>query len=277
MQTLLRTSVLCLLPALAAAGAAKAQPAAGAHAQINECLLKPLPGVSDLTVCALGFNSAGEITFSVKNRGSVGISMAAPVSLAGGRPVRPADPGQRIRIDLYLADRLIQAVYQPALGGDQTKEVVAKIPSNYPTPRCGESQPLRLVIDPTNQIAEASEANNSKAVTANRPCPDMEVVSITANYNDLKTEFVAEIRIANRGNALARFRYMALTSNSSAIGPLPAADFDKWMEIEPGQTRKFTIGNAFSYSSMYVRVFLDRFSEVAELDESNNFKDKKLP
>lgn len=133
------------------------------------------------------------------------------------------------------------------------------------------------MIDPQNQIPEAFEDNNTVARTADRPCPDMEVESIKANYNDLRTEFVAEIRIVNKGNAPARFRYVALTSNSSAVAPLPAADFDKFMELEPGETKKFTIGNSFSYSKLYVRVFLDRFDEVAELNESNNFKEKTLP
>jgi hypothetical protein len=44
---------------------------------------------------------------------------------------------------------------------------------------------------------------------------------------------------------------MALISSSSSFGPLPSADFDKWMEIEPGQTKKFTIGNVFGTSTMH--------------------------
>lgn len=49
------------------------------------------------------------------------------------------------------------------------------------------------------------------------------------------------------------------------------------MEIAPGQSKKFTIGNTWSTSTMYVRVFLDRWAEVAELNEGNNFKEKTLP
>lgn len=245
----------------------------------NECLLPSAQGVPDLIGCGLGFNSLGEITFSVKNRGNVGVNTAGPtaVSAAPARAPRAAELGPKIRMDLYLGDKLIQSVYHAALGAGQTQEFRAKIPSNNPTPGCGETRNLRVVIDPANQISEASEANNVRARTADRPCPDMEVASIEANYNDLRTEFVAEIRIVNKGNAPARFRYMALTSNSSSFGPLPSADFDKLMEIEAGQSKKFTIGNAFSYSTMYVRVFLDRFNEIAELNESNNFKEKTLP
>lgn len=127
-----------------------------------------------------------------------------------------------------------------------------------------------------NQIVEASDANNLLARTANRPCPDMAIDSIKKRSNDLKTEFVPEIRLVNKGNAHARFRYLALTLNSSSFGPLPSADFDKLMELAPGQGKTFTIGNAFGYQKMYVRVFVDRFNEVAELDESNNFKEKTL-
>jgi hypothetical protein len=251
---------------------------AAQQTQINECLLPLIQGVSDLMGCGFGFTSLGEIRFEVKNRGTVGINSGL-VTTGGvpSRAPRASEPATKIRMDLYLDDKLIQSVYHGSLAGGETREFIAKIPSNYSTPRCGETRGLRLVIDPQNQIGEASENNNVRARTADRPCPDMEVSSIQANYNDLKTEFVAEIRIVNRGNAPARFRYLALTSNSSAFGPLPSADFDKLMEIEAGQSKKFTIGNAFSYSKMYVRVFLDRFNEVAELGESNNFKEKTLP
>ena len=251
---------------------------AGQQTQINECLLPPVSGVSDLIPCGLGFNALGEIRFEVQNRGTVGINTTGTATLAGAPRARGAtEPGPKIRMDLYLGDKLIQSLYHAALGGGQTKEFVTKIPSNYPTPRCGETRGLKLVIDPANQIPEASDANNARARTTDRPCPDMDVESIQANYNDLKTEFVAEIRIANRGNAPAKFRYLALTSNSTSFGPLPSADFDKWMEIEAGQTKKFTIGNTWSTGTMYVRVFLDRWGEVAELNESNNFKEKTLP
>lgn len=252
---------------------------AGRQTQLNECLLPPLQGVSDLVGCGLGFNSLGEIRFSVKNRGTVGINTPAATVIRGVplRAARASGPAAKIRMDLYLDDKLIQSVYHPSLAGSEAKEFTAKIPSNYSTPQCGDTRSLKLVLDPVNQNSEASEANNVLARTADRPCPDMEVESIKANYNDLKTEFVAEIRIANKGNAPARFRYMALTSNSSAFAPLPSADFDKFMDVEPGQAKKFTIGNSFSYSKLYVRVFLDRFNEVAELNESNNFKEKTLP
>lgn len=249
----------------------------GQQEVVNACLFPAGQG-SDLIGCKLKFNSLGEITFSVKNRGPVGINTAVALVPSGvGRTTKAAEPGPKIRMDLYLGDKLIQSVYHGALGAGQSQEFTAKIPSNSPTPKCGESQPLKLVIDPQQQIAEAFEDNNALARTADRPCPDMEVESIKANYNDLKTEFVAEIRIVNKGNAPARFHYMALTSNSQTFGPIPSADFDKLMVLEVGESKKFTIGNTFATGNMYVRVFLDRFSEVAELNESNNFKEKTLP
>ncbi len=263
--------------ALTSGPEARQSPQMAGQTQINECILPPIQGAVDLTVCGLGFTALGEIEFSMKNRGTVGTNTGLPTVSGTPARTRPTvEAAEKIRMDVYLDDKLIQSLYQAALGGDQTKVITAKIPSNHTTPRCGETRGLKIVIDPQNQIPENSETNNSKARVADRPCPDMEVVSIEKNFNDLKTEFVAEIRIANRGNAPARFRYMALTSNSSSFGPLPSADFDKWMEIEAGGSKKFTIGNAFSYSSMYVRVFLDRFNEVAELNESNNFKEKTL-
>lgn len=260
-----------------AAGAQGLPQSAGQQTQLNECLLPAIQGATDLIPCTIEFNSLGEIRFVLKNRGTVGVNTPAVAGGPGGRPARVANPAAKIKMDLYLDDRLIQSVYQASLAGTETREFVTKIPSNFPTPRCGETRQLRVVIDPGNQFSEASEANNAVARTADRPCPDMEVGSIRANYNDLKTEFVAEITIHNKGNAKARFRYLALTANSSAFGPLPSADFDKLMEIEAGQSRTFRIGNTFSYGTMYVRVFLDRFNEVAELNESNNFKEKTLP
>ncbi|MCA1734382.1 MAG: hypothetical protein LC732_12380, partial [Acidobacteria bacterium] len=238
-----------------------------------ECLLGPVQGSAELLPCSLGFNALGEITFSIKNRGSVGVNTGQVGSV--GTKTRPVS-GPKIKIDIYLQDKLIQSIYHGSLGSGASKQFTVKIPSNYPTPRCGETRALKIVVDPQNQIVEASDANNVLARTADRPCPDMAIDSIKKNSNDLKTEFVAQIRLVNKGNAHARFRYLALTSNSSSFGPLPSADFDKLMEIPPGQGKTFTIGNAFGYQKMYVRVFLDRFNEVAELDESNNFKEKTL-
>ncbi len=264
---------MCLAGWPVAGAGAQVNPA-GTQTQINECLIPPQQGVSDLIPCSLRFNALGEITFSIRNRGTVGVNSP---TVAGSQTRKTAAEGPRIRMDLYLGSALIESVHHGALAGGASKDFTAKIPSNYPTPRCGETRDLRLVLDPANQIPEASNANNALARTTDRPCPDMEVESIKANYNDLKTEFVAEIRIVNKGNAPARFRYLALTSNSMAFGPLPSADFDKLMELEPGQTKKLTIGNTWAAGNMYVRVFLDRFNEVSELNESNNFKEKTLP
>ncbi len=255
-----------------------AQGAAG-QLQVNECVLAPAQGVSDLVSCSVGFNGLGEITYALKNRGTVGVNTAGPISSSAtqSKTRTATEPGPRIKVDLYLDDRLIQSVYHPSISGGETKHVATKIPSNFPTPRCGETRKLRVVVDPQNQIVEASESNNARDRTTDRPCPDFDVVSIRANYNKLRTEFVAEIKVVNKGNADGRFRYLALTSNSSSYGPLPSADFDKLMELAAGQTKTFTIGNTFAYNRMYVRVFLDRFREVDELDEGNNFKEKTIP
>ena len=273
MKTMLCAGALAL--ALPAATLAQAT---GQTAALNECLLPPVPNVADLLPCGLSFTALGEVHIKLTNHGTVGVNTPERAMSASVRTA-VADPNKKIRIDLYVADKLVESLYHPALAGGSSKEMVAKIPSNYAslTPRCGESKALKVVVDAQNQFAESSESNNTWTRQADRPCPDMEVESIQANYNNLKTEFVAEIRITNRGNAPARFRYLALTSNSQAFGPLPSADFDKLMEIDAGQTKKFTIGNSFANGKMYVRVFLDRFNDVAELGVGNNFKEKTLP
>ncbi len=278
MREIVGASLALVLAAQVGSAQSAAQGAAG-QVQVNECILPPAQGVSDLVNCGIGFNSLGEITYALKNRGTVGVNTAGPALSAGtqSKTRTAADPGPRIKVDLYVDDKLIQSVYHPSISGGETKQVATKIPSNFPTPRCGETRKLRVVVDPQNQIAEASESNNARDRVADRPCPDFDVISIKANYNKLRTEFVAEIKVVNKGNAAGKFRYLALTSNSSSYGPLPSADFDKWMELAEGQTKTFTIGNTFAYNRMYVRVFLDRFTEVAELDEGNNFKEKTIP
>ena len=250
--------------------------AAQVTAQLNECVLPAaVEGSVELLPCSVKFNALGEITFSIRNRGTIGVNTATgTLGTASRRGTQTSGP--QIKMDVSMDGKLIESIYQASLAAGASREFTVKIPSNYSTPKCGESRALRIVVDPQNQIAEASDANNALARTEGRPCPDMAIDSIKKNSNSMNTEFVAEIRFVNLGNAPAKFRYLALTSNSSAFGPLPSADFDKLMEIPPGQTKKITIGNAFGISSMYVRVFVDRFNEVAELNEGNNFKEKTL-
>jgi hypothetical protein len=248
----------------------------GTLSELNQCLpsLPLASGGSNLVPCALRFNALGEINFSFKNRGAVPINMVAP---GAPRPKNAEPAGPPIRIDVYMQNTRIESVYHPALAAGQVKEINVKIPSNYTKPKCAEVRALRIVLDPQNQIPEVDDSDNLvDRPSADRPCPDMTIESIKKNANSAHTEFVAEVKLVNNGNAPARFRYLAMTSSNAAFSPLPDLDYDILMELEPGQSKKFTVGNAWGMSSMWVRVMLDRMNEVAELDEGNNIKEKTL-
>lgn len=250
----------------------------GSMNELNPCVpsLPLAPGGSNLVGCALRFNALGEITFSFKNRGAAGINLTA-AALGLPKPKSSQPSGPPIRIDVYLQNNRIESVYHPTLAAGQVKEITVKIPSNYPTPKCGEVRALKIVLDPQNQIAEVDDGDNLvERPSTDRPCPDVAIESIKKNANAAHTEFVAEVKLVNKGNARARFRYLAMTSSNAAFGPLPDLDYDILMELEPGQSKKFTVGNAWGMSNLWVRVMLDRMNEVAELDEGNNVKEKTL-
>jgi hypothetical protein len=195
---------------------------------LNPCVLTSTQAVSNLVPCGIKLSALGGITLSVKNMGTVGINVPtvdpSVRSPQLGRTAAPAGPP--IQIDVYTGNQKIQSVYVERLAGNELKTVNVSIPSNYSKPKCAETRTLKMVVDPLSKVAESSEADNIRTSTTDRPCPDMAIEYINKNWNSLKTEFVAKIKLVNKGNAPAKFRYMALTSNSSAFGPLPSADFD---------------------------------------------------
>jgi hypothetical protein len=246
--------------------------------QLNACLpsLPLAAGAPNLVGCNVGLNAMGDITFSFKNRGAVPINISSPLA-AAAKPKSAQPSGPPIKIDVYLQNTRIESVYHPALAAGQVKEITLKIPSNYAKPKCGEARALKIVIDPQNQIAEAAENDNLvDRPTADRPCPDLAIESIKKNANAAHTEFVAEVKLVNLGNAPARFRYLIATSSNAAFGPLPDLDSDVLMELDAGQSKKFTAGNAWGMSKMYVWVLVDRMNEIPELNEGNNSKEKTL-
>jgi hypothetical protein len=274
-----RTTLLLLLAlTVSDAWAADNSLQAGSLVELNPCLpsLPLASGGSNLVPCALRLNALGEITFSFKNRGAVGINTVQAVS-GVPRPKNAPPAGPPIRIDVYLQNTRIASVDQAALGAGQVKEITLKIPSTYPTPKCGEVRALKVVLDPQNQIAEVDDGDNSaERPSVDRPCPDLAIESIKKNANSAHTEFVAEIKLVNLGNAPAKFRYLVATSSSAAFGPLPDLDSDVLMELDAGQSRKFTAGSAWGMSKMYVWVLVDRMNEVMELNEGNNSREKTL-
>lgn len=272
----MRTLILlaCLLFVLPASGQLSD---AQTMQQVPVCLTTSNQAVTNLVACGVKFTGDGQIRFGVKNLGTVPFNRPS-VTLTSGSAARATSTQAPppVQVDVYMQNSRVASAYVKSLGANELTWINVPIPSNYSKPKCAESRELKAVVDSTKMLAESSEGDNVIAKTNARPCPDMAIESINKNWNNLKTEFVARIKIVNKGNAPAKFRYMALTSNSSSFGPLPSADFDKWMEIEAGGSKTFNIGNAFATSSMYVRVFLDRWYEVDELDENNNFKEETL-
>ena len=246
--------------------------------QLNPCMpsLPLAAGGSNLVPCFVRLNAMGDITFSFKNRGAVPINIASPV-LGAAKTKGAPPPGPPIKIDVYLQNTRIESVYHPALAAGQVKEITVKIPTNYSKPKCGDVRALKIVLDPQNQIPEVDDNDNLvDRPSADRPCPDLAIESIKKNANSAHTEFVAEIKLVNLGNAPARFRYLVATSSNAAFGPLPDLDSDALMELEAGQSKKFTSGNAWGMSKMYVWVLVDRMNEIPELNEGNNSKEKTL-
>lgn len=121
------------------------------------------------------------------------------------------------------------------------------------------------------------DTNNTASQTAARPCPDLAIQSIEKNWNDLKTEYVGRVTLVNKGNAVAEsFEYMSGTGNNSHFTSIPDFGDETGGPLAPGETMKYNMGSAFAYEKMNVWVWIDRRSFVAELDETNNQKEKTL-
>lgn len=234
---------------------------------------------SDLIIRKLGFNGKGEITFELRNRGQVPIN-PPPVALeaAAGKKILPppVPENQQIKVMVYLDNTLYSTVLQPRLGGARSKTFTVGVPSNT-KPGCGQSRPLKTVIDPVNVIVELTDTNNVDTLTAARPCPDLAIQSIRKNFNKLKTHFAARVTLVNKGNAtVERFEYWAREDFGGHLADLGGQADESVGPLEPGQTYKFNIGFVPAYDNMRVAVILDWSKLVEELDEENNFIDKKL-
>jgi hypothetical protein len=90
----------------------------------------------------------------------------------------------------------------------------------------------------------------------------------------------AKVTIINQGNAPSPSTQVWATSLSSAPGITGWPEFSPTKTIPalaPGQKTSFkTGGSVLSVDNSWVRIILDRFFEIEESDESNNFKEKKL-
>jgi hypothetical protein len=234
-----------------------------------------LKTTSDLVSKDLGFTAKAEITFNLVNRGEVGVNVLKKLGGEG-------TSGPPISIDIYLGTSKI-TVQQPRLGGKETKNFKVPIPSNYSKPKCLETRSLKVVIDPQNQITELHEDNNVTGPTDSaRPCPDLAIKSIKRDYSGLLNEtYSPKVTIINQGNAPSPSTQVWGTSLPGGVWPVTG-----WPELvpthtipalSPGETKSFHIGGSvLSANNTAIRIILDRFFDIEESDESNNFKDERL-
>ena len=242
-----------------------------------------LQTTADLISKDLAFTGLGEVTFRLINRGQVGINVVSKpgaLSLAQAPPSNPAGPP--ISIDIWIGASKI-TVQQPTMGASQSKTFTVPIPSNYSTPRCLETRDLKIVVDPQKQIAELYDDNNvTEATGSARPCPDLAIKSIKRHYTGVFNEtYQPKVTVINLGNARSPSTQVWGTSLPTGIWPVTG-----WPELvpthtipalDPGETTSFrTGGSVLATNHTAIRVMLDRFFEIEESDEGNNFQDKQL-
>ncbi len=231
---------------------------------------KVLGRTSDLTAKDLGFNpTTGAFSFELVNRG--GLAVTQPFKIDVWRDAlqttldfsgKPLPAGVRSSRSLPI---------QPY---EQRRVLI----DDLKVEKCSGPHTLKVVIDSAQAVAEFDETNNQLQRTLDGGCPDLTVVSIEKNYNNLKTEYGARVTITNKGTAAAgRFNVFAVTSNG-ITGPfvLPDTPYRVYESLAPGEIQKFNVGNALAIESMWVRVVVDAPDWNKELDENNNEMRKTL-
>lgn len=273
MRNILATSSVVILIASGVLRSAHL-PAAQTQAVNPEVL--QLKQAADLVVKDLGFTALGEVVLTLHNRGDVAVNPATTLA-RGARGTASTAP--RIKIDVSVNGALLESVYQPTLAGKESKVFTIKLVSN--TPKCGESRDLRVVVDQANVIPELHDDNNTTTASVARPCPDLAVHSIERSYSGLlKETYTPEVTIINKGNAPSPPTQVWGTALSSVPGVTGWPEFGPSHNIPalaPGQKTSFKIGGSVSsLDNSWVRIILDRFSKIDEMDETNNFIDKKI-
>ena len=237
---------------------------------------------ADLVTRDIGFTGLGEVTFRLVNRGEIGINVSAKsgaLTLAQAPPSNPSGPP--ISIDIWIGTNKI-TIQQSSLAGSQSKTFTVPIPSNYSTPACLETRDLKVIVDPQKQIAELYDDNNVTEAASARPCPDLAIKSIKRHYTGVFNEtYQPKVTVINLGNARSLATQVWGTSLPTGIWPVTG-----WPELipthtipalDPGETTSFrTGGSVLATNHTAIRVILDRFYEIEESDEGNNFQDKQL-
>jgi hypothetical protein len=270
----MRTSVIVSLVLTLAAGAIHAQGRTPAPNLRNEVAASTqvVAGLQADLVTTVEFSPTGEVLVTLKNTGHQAVNPPpAP---------RQAPTGPPIQVDVYNGASLIQSLYVPTLAGQASRVLTVVLQSS--TPRCGESRELRAVVDPQRLIAEQSDDNNTTSVAATRPCPDLAIKSIERDYTGIAGEtYSVKVVIVNQGTAPSPVNQVWATSLPTGVWPVTGwptlTPGTQLPVLAPGETETFhTGGGVLATNHTAVRIILDRYFTIDELDESNNFKDKQL-
>ncbi len=160
----------------------------------------------------------------------------------------------------YIGNERLSSVTFGAIepGGVSTKSLKWLVEPGFHT--------VKLVVDPIEKIIESDESNNEKAVSFPPIVPDLFVKTVIwSPVNPSVGETVTfSITIGNQGNALAstpRFHlFLNGESSASKTGRSVVAGSSETVDVEwiarPGQHK--------------VRIVVDPFNKIIELDEDNN-------
>jgi subtilase family serine protease len=230
------------------------------------------PKGSDLTATNLGFDPrTGAVSFELVNRG--GVAVTQPFRIDAWRDSLQTSiefvAGKTLAVIALRSSRSV-----PIQPYEQRRVLVEELKVD----QCSGSHSIKIAIDAGSAVAELDETNNQMQRSLAAPCPDLTVVSIEKNYNNLHTEFGADVTITNKGTGAAgRFNVFAVTSNG-VTGPftLPDTPYRVYESLMPGEKIKFTVGNALAVESMWVRVVVDAPDWNKESDETNNEMRKTL-
>lgn len=276
----MKISIGVLLAATLTTGAAFAQPQLQGRQPTNRDVAAGSTQVvaglpADLVAKDLAFAPDGQILVTLANTGKTGVN-PPPAGAPRGTPSGPP-----IQVDLYLGGTRIQTLYQQSLAASTTRVLKVQLQSN--APGCGESRPLRAVVDPQKVIPEGSDANNDTSVpAATRPCPDLAIEDIKRDYSGIAGEtYSVKVTIVNKGTATAPAHQAWASSLPTGVWPVTGwpelVPTEAIPELSPGGKKSFHVGGSvLATSRTAIRIILDRHSEIDETNEGNNFRDEWL-
>lgn len=265
--------VLAGVCCLVAGGAGSAQEAAGTKpggagepCRVAGKTASAPARLADLCVGSVAVSPARFLTFTVRNLGSRSTNASFPAE---------------VRINGELQETIEFA----PLRGSGVRRAEARVAKFA---ECGKGT-IRLVLDPQNLITETDESNNDYSIERAPPCPDVTAAIEPARVNN--RQYRLQVRVLNQGAAPMSpvdVGIIAAIRDPAADGPtleqcetapdpiaVPGCFFHtlRTTGLDPGQTRRFTIGGNIPVSrTAQVKVTLKCVlgADCAESDVGNN-------